>query len=264
MAGASPANATVPAFKKAVVILFENTDYNQAMAQPFFSRLAAQGGQLSQYFGVAHPSQPNYIALISGSTFGKLTDGPVDLPSRHLGDLLEEKGKSWKGYAEGYPGNCFTGRISGNYARKHMPFLSFTNVTRNPARCARIVNASEFFSDLRSGNLPDFSFYTPDVKNDGHDTGAAFADKYLAITFGPWMNNSQVSRDVLWIVLFDEGESSQRIFGALYGAGVKPGSRSNARYDHYSILRTLELGFGLGDLGVQDRTAAAIDGIWLR
>ena len=152
------AQAEVPAFKKVVVILFENTDYERAMAQPTFARLAAAGGQLTQMVAVAHPSQPNYLALIAGSTFGQLHDGILDLPGRHLGDLLEESGKSWKAYAEGYPGNCFRKATFGAYARRHVPFLSFTNVTLNPARCARVVGAAEFFEDFRAGTLPDFSF----------------------------------------------------------------------------------------------------------
>ena len=261
---AQRADAAVPTFKKVVVIFFENTDYDKAMAQPTFARLAAQGAQLTQMQAVAHPSQPNYVALIAGSTFGLLTDRNLDLPNRHLGDLLEEKGRSWKAYAEGFPGNCFTRPTSGAYARRHVPFLSFTNVTTNPARCSRVVGSAEFFEDFRSGTLPDFSFYTPDVKNDGHDTGVQYADRYLAATFLPLMNGPGASRDVLWIVMFDEGVANQRIYTVLYGDQVKPASRSDIRYDTFSILRTLELGFGLGDLGLQDRKAVAVDGIWGR
>lgn len=73
--------------------------------------------------------------------------------------------------------------------RKHVPFLSFTNVQQNPQRCANIMDDSGFSSDIASGNLPDFSLFVPDIKNYGHDTGVAYADKWLSAYFGPLMKN---------------------------------------------------------------------------
>ena len=67
---------------------------------------------------------------------------------------LEEKGYDWRVYAEGFPGNCFLGASRGKYARKHVPFLSFQNVQSNPARCAKVVEARQFDSDIAAGQLP--------------------------------------------------------------------------------------------------------------
>src|SRR5690349_4032039 len=96
-------------------VILENADYSDALAQPFFASLALRGALLTNVRAVAHPSLPNYIALISGSTQGVSTDRPVTLAAAHIGDLLEARGLRWKAYAEGYPGHCFLGDRLGNY-----------------------------------------------------------------------------------------------------------------------------------------------------
>src|SRR4051812_44209837 len=90
-------------FKKVFIIVLENADYDRALKQPFLHQLSKQGALLTNYFAITHPSQPNYIALISGSTFGINSDKDVNLTGNHIGDLLEAKGLNWKVYAEGYP-----------------------------------------------------------------------------------------------------------------------------------------------------------------
>lgn len=261
---AAPVEVPAPAFHKVVVVVFENASWSQALAQPFFAQLAAGGASLTDYRGVAHPSQPNYIALIAGSTLGVKGDGNVDLDAPHLGDLLEARGKSWKVYAQGYPGSCFLGKRSGKYVRKHVPFLSFKNVQTDAQRCARVVDAGQFEADAAAGTLPDFSLYVPDLDADGHDTGVAAASRWALQAFGPKLKDPVFMKDLLFIATFDEDDysSSNRIAALLYGPAVAPGSSSGASYTHYSLLRTLEEGFGLPGLGRQDASASPITGIW--
>ena len=92
--------------RKIILIIFENTSYKDAVTQPFFANFADHGALLTNYFAIGHPSQPNYLAMVSGSTSNVADDGDVDLNSDHLGDLLEAKGRSWHVYAEGFPGQC--------------------------------------------------------------------------------------------------------------------------------------------------------------
>ena len=251
-------------FKKVMVIVLENTDYDEALTQPFLSQLVAKGALLSNFYAEAHPSQPNYIALISGSTNGVSSDSLANLNGQQIGDLLEAKGLQWKAYAEQYPGNCFLGATSGKFARKHVPFLSFKNIQNDKQRCNRIVDASELSTDISNGTLPDFSLYSPDLDNDGHDTGAAYADQWLSSKFGPLLQNSSFSKDLLLVVTFDESESlgPNHVFTVLYGDGIAPGVVSNDSYTHYSLLRTIEDEFGLGTLSQGDSQASAISGIW--
>ena len=258
-----PASAA-PAFSKVLVVVLENADYDKASAQPFLTALAARGAALTAYKGVGHPSQPNYVAMIAGDTLGVKDDKPVNLAGRHLGDLLDAKGLSWGVYAEGYPGGCFLGEKAGQYARKHVPFLSFTSVQSSPDKCARIKDATKLGADASAGRLPDFTLYVPDLDNDGHDTGVAAADRWLSGFLGPKLDDAKFMNGLLVVVTFDESASktNSRILTILAGAGIKSGSASGADYDHYSLLRTIEKGLGLGDLGRKDSSAPAIDGVW--
>ena len=248
-----------------MTVVLENTHYDDAMRQPFLKALARRGALLENFSAVAHPSLPNYIALIAGSTYGITSDDDVTLDKPHIGDLLDAKGVSWKVYAEGYPGGCFLEARDGDYARKHVPFLSFRNVQSDPARCARIVNASALKGDLDSGKLPRWSLYIPDQKNDGHDTGVAYADRWLADTFGPLLENPEFMRGMLFIVTFDEGHgyfNRYHVTTILVGDAVRPGAVSDAAYNTYSLLRLGEDVLGLGNLGAGDVQASAITGIW--
>lgn len=254
-----------PAFNKVLIVVLENTDLADALAQPFMAELAKKGGLLKDYRAVRHPSQPNYIAMIAGSTHGVSSDRNHTLDQPHIGGLLDKAGKTWKAYAEDYPGNCFLGKSSGSYVRKHVPFLSFKDVQKDPAKCGRVVEASAFAADLKAGTLPDYAMYIPDMNNDGHDTGVSFADKWLAKTFGPVLKDPALPSDLLIVFTFDEDSTSggdNTVYTVLYGAGVAPGSVSVVRTGHYSLLRTIEDALGLGTLGLEDAKADPISGVW--
>ena len=256
---------STPAFKKVMILVLENIAYKQALAQPFLSSFAKQGALFTNFDAETHPSQGNYIALTAGNFNGVTSDKPVNLDVSHIGDLLEAKGKTWKVYAQAYPGNCYLGAQSGTYVRKHVPFLSFINVQKNPQRCANIVDDSSFASDISGGRLPDFSMFIPDIKNDGHDTGVAYADKWLTSYIAPLMKNPDFMKDMLLVITFDEDDkstTSNQIYTAFYGPSVTPGSASAEPYTHYSLLRTIEDTLALGSLGQNDASAAAITGVW--
>jgi hypothetical protein len=250
-------------FNKVLVIVFENTEYMNALRQPFFASLVKEGALLTNFKAAIHPSQGNYIAMIAGSTFNIIHDRPLDLNERHIGDLLEDAHKDWRMYAEDFPGNCFLGKKSGQYVRKHVPFMSFTNVTTNPARCSKVVEAKEFFTDFEAGKLKDFSIYTPDMQNDGHDTGVAFGDKWFKEKFNSILHSPKLPKDLLIVVTFDEGTTvNNQIYTLLFGANVLPGAKSANKYTFYSLLRTYEENLGLGNLNKFDVTAQIIDDVW--
>lgn len=257
-------NSTVPPMKKVMIVIFENTNYKDAVKQPFMGQLAKDGALFTNYDTITHPSQGNYIALVSGSQQGVNGDGNHDINARNLADLLEEKNIKWKVYAESYPGRCFTGKSSGTYVRKHNPLISFLNVQKNSDRCAKIVNASELDLDIKQGRLPDFSLYIPDMNNDGHDTGVEYADKWYKSKFAPLLKNDAFMRNMLLITTFDESKSSfsSKVYTSFYGNNVKAASKTNAKYTHYNLLRTLELGFGLNNFGLNDLKAKAITDVW--
>ena len=255
-----------------IVIVLENEDGSKADLQPFLGDLAHRGAQLTNYHALAHPSQPNYIAMVAGSAYGVTNDDPVTMDVPHLGDLVEAKGMSWKVYAELYPGNCFTGRTAGNprdgyYVQRHVPFLSFKNIYDDPARCNRsIVEASQFDRDLAADALPAVSFYIPNTIHDGHDGTVADADTFMLHKFGPLLDDPKLRAHTLFIVTFDEGRTvgPNVVYCVFYGAGIIPGVINADFYDHYSLLRTIEEIFNLGTLQHHDATADLIQNIWTK
>ena len=265
-AGAGPVPARRgPPVDNVMIVVLENADFKTAVRQPFLGRLAREGALLNNFHAVGHPSQPNYVALTAGTMNGVDSNDPVSLGVRHIGDLLEAKGMSWKAYAEDYPGGCYLKEESGKYARKHLPFLSFHNIQSDQERCSnRVVNAAELARDVNSGRLPRYSLYVPNLRNDGHDTDVRHADHWMAQTFGPLLANPRFTNRLLFIVTFDEADKdhTNHIYTSLWGAGVRPGATSGARYDHYNLLRTVEDLLGLGTLGKHDASAASIADIW--
>ena len=265
-----------PSFQHVLIVVLENTNYGDAVQQPFLKEFASRGALLTNYHAVAHPSQPNYVALTAGTRAGVNGDGNVTVDLKNIADLLDAKGKTWKAYAEAYPGGCFLGGSSGTYARKHVPFLSFRDITSDDARCAHVVDASELASDVANGTVPNYSFFTPDLNDDGHDTDVSTADGWLSQNIGPLLNNAAFMKGTLIVITFDENDflvrkgdpagkvdlSGNRVYAALVGDMVAPGSTSNDAYDHYSLLRTIEDGLGIGTLGQNDDQATPIAGVW--
>ena len=248
------------AYDHVFLVVLENENADNALQQPFLKSLADKGVYLSNYYAIGHPSQPNYLAMIAGDTFGVSDDGEITINNSHLGDLLEKKGLNWKVYAEGYPGNCDLRSEIGGYARKHVPFISFENVQNNPKRCARVADARELDRDLAAGNLPNFSMFIPDQSNDGHDTDVAYADKYMAKKFGPLLSDPKFTSRTLFIVVFDEGGwfSSNQVYAVLLGEQVAKAKVLSSRLTHYDLLRTIEDLFDLGTLGRNDSHATSI------
>ena len=255
----------VPSFAHLIVIVFENKESESVLgttAAPTFNRYAARYAKLTRYFGVTHPSLPNYLALVSGSTqgiTGNCTSCIVD--ARSLADTLEAKGRTWKTYAEGLPFPGFTGAASGRYAKKHNPLAYFRSIAASPGRRKRIVPLGRLAIDLRAGKLPDFALVVPDLCNSMHDCSVPVGDAWLRKTAPPLLTlpNTAV------FVLFDEGESNERGGGhapaLVLGTAVRPGAKYTAVTDHYGVLRTIEDAWTLPLLGRSAR-AAPITGIW--
>lgn len=252
-------------FERVITVIFENNDYNKVMKAPFFRSLADQGANFSNIFALARPSQPNYFALTAGTTAGVDTNDDVNLDIQSIVDLLEAKGLTWKAYVEDFPGNCFKGSRSRDYARKHNPFISYTNIRENPGRCANIVNANEFDQDVANGSLPNYAFYVPNNKNSAHDTNIGYADRWYQQKFGPLVSDADFMKDAILVTTFDEAAKfTQRnqIYTSIVGPAIAKGSfRENVNL--YSLLRMIEDNWSLGDLGQQDSDAQMLPDIWL-
>jgi acid phosphatase len=265
--GASIATA-LPTFDRVVVIVFENKEFDQVVGNtdaPTFNSLARRYALLANYRGVAHPSLPNYLALVSGSTQGIASDcTSCRVSATNLADTLEHAGKSWKTYAEGLPRAGFTGAWAGRYARKHNPLIYFTDVASSPDRLDRIVPLGTFDRDLAAGRLPDFSLVVPDLCHDMHDCSIATGDAWLGTFLRPLLRSSALVNGAVFVV-FDEGTSSQggggHVPALVLGPRVRPGSETSTPLDHYGLLRTIESAWHLPLLG-RSGSAKPITGIW--
>lgn len=167
------------------------------------------------------------------------------------------------------------------YADKHDPFVYFHSLIDDHARCAaHVVNLDVLKNDLRDAHsTPNFSFITPSLCHDGHDApcrngepgGLVSADKFLREWVPRILASPAFKQDGLLVIIFDEGTDGTACCGELglpggpqpgqFGPGggrigavlispfIAPGTVSNAAYNHYSLLRSMEDIYGLPHLG---------------
>ncbi|KAF9991217.1 hypothetical protein BGZ75_002845 [Mortierella antarctica] len=248
------------AFDHIFIIFLENTNYALAASDANLQAFAPQGVTLTNYHAITHPSEPNYVATIGGDYFGMEDDDFHAIPSNYttIVDLLEKKNLSWKAYQEDMPTACYKGyENEGLYFRKHNPFVIFDSIATNPARCSNIVPATQLQQDIAAGSLPNYSFYTPNMINDGHNTTVADASKWLRGFLPPLLANTTFINNTLVVLTFDETEDYKvpnRVWTILLGdvvANLK-NTTDSTFYTHYSLLSTVESNWDLGNLGRQD------------
>lgn len=266
--GSAPATAPVPRLSAVaasrashvVVLVMENKELPTVIGSseaPYVARLARRYALATHFYGVAHPSLPNYLALTGGSTFGITSDcTDCRIHATSIVDQFERVGISWKAYMEGLPHPCFRGASAGGYAIKHDPFIYYTDVSASARRCRRIVPDRQLEGDLAHGRLPDFAWITPGLCNDTHDCSVGTGDRYLS-RLVPALLRALGPHGML-ILTWDEGDSDAGCCGGLAAGGriatiiagpdVRRGARPSAAYSHYSTLRTIEDAFGLPPL----------------
>lgn len=288
-AARAASRATAHHFDRVLIIVLENADYERAIQDPNLTALAKLGASFTNFHALFHPSYPNYLAMIAGTDFGihrrgsYLGDKQVNLPAdsehRTIADRLIAAGLDFKQYAEELPnGTCpwdvsgqHVAEKKGDYVRRHVPFLSFREVQEK--WCDRVIRVDSgksdnyFVQDARKG-LVAYSFYTPNMNHDGHNTTVAVAGAWVK-KFLDESYPEKLRQGTLIVVTFDEsgGNEDNRIFTLLLGDMVKPANEQDGEtlgkhYNHYSVLRTIEDNFGLEPLTANDRQAEPIVGIW--
>ena len=204
-----------------------------------------------------------------------------------IADQLAAANKSWKTYQEDLPANGadkvnYSDGIFSNlspvnqsavqklYAVKHNPFVYFDNIQRNTDPKHGLGNVAGFdgtnglYADLRAGTMPAFSFIAPNQCHDMHGAGggsslctsdatviqmgdATVQALVKAIKNSPTWNRGRNAIIVVW----DENDFSTNpnqvvaIVDTNYAIG---GVQSSQPYSHFSLLKTMEAGFGLACL----------------
>lgn len=254
---------SVPRPDHVLVVVFENKDDEQIVGSPqapYLTQLAREGANLTDAHGETHPSQPNYVALFSGSTQGVTNDAcPQELGgSPTLATQLDGAGLSFAGFSEALPSPGFTGCSSpdGRYARKHNPWVDFSS-----GRPAANLPLSDLPADY--ARLPTVSAVVPDMCHDMHDCPVSDGDTWAREHLDGYLTWAR-SHNSLLIVTFDEdnGRSQNHIATMLVGPMVRAGD-VGGRVDHYNLLRTVEDMYGLPALGQAAHTAP-LTGFWLR
>jgi acid phosphatase len=243
--------------------MMENQDYEAVIDNakaPYINATLAKGGTVfARYDNIAHPSLPNYLALLGGDTYGVADDDnpPHNMRSdRNFVDLLEGGGKSWKSYMESMPSNNYAGDAA-PYVVHHNPFAYFSDITTNAARTQRVVPFGQFSRDLASAaSTPTFVWVTPNLCHDMHDCSVSDGDTWLSQQVPPILSSPACQQGkCLVAVVWDEDEGSGHLPALLYGSGVRAGYRSMVAYTHYALLHTIERALGLPTLTANDAGA---------
>jgi hypothetical protein len=229
-------NLTSP-IEHIVVVVEENHSYNQIVGSsdaPYMQSLIQKGALFTNAHGVTHPSQPNYLALFSGSTQG-VTDDSCNKPftGTNLASELINAKLTFTGYSEDMPKAGYTGCSTKGYARKHNPWVQFTNV---PAELNRPL--SDFPQDF--SKLPAVSFVIPNHQNDMHDGTVKQADDWLKTNTDAYVKWAETHHSLL-IVTWDEDDFAKENHIPLIVVGpmVKTG-QYNENVTHLNVLRTIE------------------------
>ena len=242
-------------FSHVFIIVFENHEYSQIIGSsnaPYFNSIARQYGLATAYTGVTHPSLPNYMALTGGATaFTSDCIGCV-VNTVNIADQVEQSGRTWKAYMESMPADCTTTN-SGRYVAKHNPFVHYTDIVSNDARCqSHVVPLTDFDIDLANRTVPHLAWITPDMCSDMHDCSVATGDAWLSRLLPRILGSPDFANSVVYVV-FDEGTTTTggggRIPFIVVGADSAPGVQSARPANHYSLLRTIEDAWGLAPLG---------------
>jgi len=276
-ARSGPASAKNPLlFDHIFILIMENRGHDQTLSSPAWKSIIQSSAWLTGMYAITHPSQPNYVSMIAGSTLNCKDNNYFSTTDTTIIDLLNRAGVSWKSYQENYTPlptttspNCNDAMEleGGLYVRRHNPFMFSAAVRNNTTECKKIVNADQLAIDLENQQLPQFSFYTPNIKNDAHDTDLIYAGNYLQNWLNIHLNDPNFLHGTLLIVTFDEDESNRgqtnHIPALMWGTDyLYTGVNIPGTFNHYSLTKLLEENWGLGNLGRKDATASSLMDIW--
>ncbi len=292
---AVPDGHVVPAFDHVFFVFMENENYSGGEAPanhddfvvnnphaPYLNGvLAYNGSLLSDAYATTHPSDPNYLAVTGGSTFGwtrDLTVGRDRVIGTNLGDEFDAAKLTWKGYAEGAAGNCdmtsHNTAAGGYYIPDDEPFMDYADIVGDPVRCAAHNQPlDQMARDLTATRTtPNFVWFAANDVNDMEDGGVATGDRWLQDTL-PMIFASPAwkTQRSLLIVSWDEGHT--KAFGPGYPnhiptyvigsqGTVKDDYVSKVRYTDFSLAATIEDALGVGPMTGNDKYALPLTDVW--
>src|SRR5947209_10379733 len=242
-------------FDQLVVVLMENQNLNDVYGPAAYMTQLADLYSFSEgWASITNPSQPNYIAILGGSTFGVSGDGNhPNLNHPTMVDILENTSKTWKAFAEDASGSGCS--LNPPRGEDHFPFLSYTTIRNNSARCANLLpgSSNEVISAFNAGT--NFIWLTPNDCNNMHSCSVATGDAWIQ-SWVPNLLTAMAGKKAALIIMFDEAYTNPPyIYMSFSGPATKLAYKSTASYTHYSLLKLIEDVWGGGNLGQGDVTA---------
>jgi acid phosphatase len=250
---ASPAaTSTVTPASPTKVLLIVEENHTQASAlkgMPFLAAVGKRYGHTTNYRALAHPSLPNYLALVGGSTFGVRDDhGPTVHVIHHTSvfDQAIKAGQPATAYAESMPSNCDQ-TSSGNYAVRHNPWTFFAQPLSR-ANCrqhdvpAGTTTVGALHDDVVAGRLPTIGMLTPNLCHDAHNCSLAKANAWLKGWIRVIRHGSDwTSGRLAVVVTFDENDGSKpnTVLTTVLSPAIQRVT-SATRLSHYSWTRYAE------------------------
>lgn len=260
-AAAQPATGSYST-KYVQLVIFENESYNDIIGNPqapYITGLSKTWANMTDSHAITHPSQPNYLALFSGSTQGVTGDNcPVSFKVASLGSELVKAGISFTGYAESMPRDGFDGCQAHPdhlpsgwlYMRKHVPWPDFTKI---PRKCGIV------YRKPLEQPPSQFVWITPNMCNDMHDCSIGTGDKWASKNLPNLITWDENNGGVL-ILTFDENDGSAgNQIPTILAGNVNPGQYGQD-INHYDVLRTIENIFAVEPLG-NAASASPIEGV---
>jgi Phosphoesterase family len=249
------ATPAVPHYDHVFLIVMESEGFSNIIgnpAAPNLNRLANTFGLATQYFGVSDPSEPNYVAMLGGNTFGIADDNAYythSLNKPSLMSQMEAANLSWKGYLQsmpyaGYRGICYPVKCNGVpdldplYASKHNGMTNFDSIQDSDAEFAKMGPLEQLNDDLAANSLPNFGYIIGDECNDMHGAPSNCVDSgnpgdlqdNRLVTMGDNFVNTVVTEITgasFWntgnnaiVVTFDEGVDTGGCCDANPGTGL--------------------------------------------
>ncbi|NJD58341.1 MAG: phosphoesterase [Anaerolineales bacterium] len=258
--------------KTVFLIVMENHNWSDILnnqSAPYINgTLLPQASYAQQYFNPNgnHPSEPNYLWLEAGTSFGITKDGTPAKDSQkttdHLVTYLDKAGVSWKSYQEGITGSTCPLKGSGLYAPKHNPMVFFTDVTGNndpnSKYCiAHVRPFSELQTDMTNNTVAQYNFITPNLCDDMHNSDGCQTrdsvkngDAWLSVQVPLIMSSKAYNDGGVIFITWDESENGKHPIGMIVlSPFAKGGGYTNSiHYTHSSTLRSVEEIFGVTPL----------------
>ena len=286
--GSIQKSKALPKYDHIVVVIEENKGFSEVIGNkdaPFINNvLVKEGANLTQMFADEHNSEGNYMWIFSGSNqnvgYSDVIPTAENNPnypfkSANLGEELIKAGYTFKGYSESLPRIGDKVNVAGNYARKHVPWISFANVPNGKTE-ATSTNLQFKQFPANFNNLPTVSIVIPNLINDMHSGKLSLrvknGDEWLKKNMDSYYQWAKTHNSLL-IITFDENNDAihykgltdpaskqhdirNRIPTVIAGAHIKHGNYPEGKgVTHVNLLSTIEAIYGLPKAGHQQVNA---------